>query len=205
MSSRKNGFCQRLLNALTTVNVTFSYTVNDTKVKRRNQTGMKLNLGFSCGSWPAVTAVLTVPPNPIKHAQRAVASLLLSLPLFLLFSFFFFLQKGAIDIRCKIHGVGAEERNGRGVGCLEPSVNSWEVWFHRLAPPCQGPDWAGQEAQERPGLLKDTNRWEAALEGGAPGGIEKADLQGLLWAQSTGQIRRRMVDRRIAEAKRGDG
>lgn len=58
--------------------------------------------------------------------------------------------------------------------------------------------------QERPGLLKDTNRWEAALEGGAPGGIEKADLQGLLWAQSTGQIRRRMVDRRIAEGKRGD-
>lgn len=58
--------------------------------------------------------------------------------------------------------------------------------------------------QERPGLLKDTNRWEAALEGGAPGGIEKADLQGLSWAQSTGQIRRRMVDRRIAEVKRGD-
>ncbi|KAI9544204.1 hypothetical protein NQZ68_005254 [Dissostichus eleginoides] len=48
-----------------------------------------------------------------------------------------------------------------------------------LAPPCQGPDWAGQEAQERPGLLKDTNRWEAALEGGAPGGIEKAGLPGL--------------------------
>lgn len=101
--------------------------------------------------------------------------------------------------------MGAEQRNGRGVGCLEPSVNSWEVWFHRLAPPCQGPDWAGQEAQERPGLLKDTNRWEAALEGGAPGGIEKADLQGLLWAQSTGQIQRRMVDRRIAEVKRGEG
>lgn len=41
------------------------------------------------------------------------------------------------------------------------------------------------------------------MEGGAPGGIEKADLQGLLWAQSTSQIRRRMVDRRMArEAKR---
>lgn len=92
----------------------------------------------------------------------------------LFFSHFFnFLQKGAIDIRRKTDGVGAEQGNGRGVGCLEPSVNSWEVWFHRLAPPCQGSDWAGQEAQERPGLLKDTNRWEAALEGGAPGGIEK--------------------------------
>lgn len=94
--------------------------VNDTEVKSRNQTGMKLNLDFSCGSWPAVTAVLTVPPNPIKHAQRAVASLFLTLPPFLLF----FLQKGAIDIWCKIHGEGAEQRNGRGVGCLEPSVNS---------------------------------------------------------------------------------
>ena len=42
------------------------------------------------------------------------------------------------------------------------------------------------------------------MEGGAPGGIEKADLQGLLWAQSTGQIRRRMVDRSRAEEKRGE-
>ncbi|TNN82608.1 hypothetical protein EYF80_007126 [Liparis tanakae] len=55
-----------------------------------------------------------------------------------------------------------------------------------LDAPWAGPDWAGQEAQERPGLLKDTNRWEAALEGGALGGIEKADRQGLQWAQSTG-------------------
>lgn len=43
------------------------------------------------------------------------------------------------------------------------------------------------------------------MEGGAPGGIEKADLQGLLWAQSAGQIQRRMVDRRIAEVERGEG
>lgn len=106
MSSCKNGFCQRLLNALTTVNVTFSYTVNDTKVKRRNQTGMKLNLGFSCGSWPAVTAVLTVPPNPIKHTQRAVASLLLSLPLFLPFSFFFSSKKEPLTFGVKYMGWG---------------------------------------------------------------------------------------------------
>lgn len=63
MSSCSGGSCQRQLNALTTVNVTFSYPVNDTKVELRNQTGMKLNLGFSCDSWPAVTAVRTVPPQ----------------------------------------------------------------------------------------------------------------------------------------------
>lgn len=44
------------------------------------------------------------------------------------------------------------------------------------------------------------------MEGGAPGGIEKPDLQGLLWAQSTSRIRRRMADGRRAEVvgmKRG--
>lgn len=82
--------------------------------KRGRLTGMKLNLGFSCGWWPAPTAVLTAPLNPIKHASSCF-------PLFLPF---FFLQNGAIDIRRKIHGVGAEQRRGRGVGCLEPSVNS---------------------------------------------------------------------------------
>lgn len=40
----------RLLDALTTADVTFSDTVNDPKVKRRNQTEVKLGLGFSCGS-----------------------------------------------------------------------------------------------------------------------------------------------------------
>lgn len=121
--------------------------------------GSGVKLGKLAGALPT-------PLNPVKHAQRAVAPSFSPI-------FFNFLQKGAIDIRRKTDGVGAEQGNGRGVGCLEPSVNSWEVWFHRLAPPCQGSDWAGQEAQERPGLLKDTNRWEAALEGGAPGGIEK--------------------------------
>lgn len=35
--------------------------------------------------------------------------------------------------------------------------------------PCHKADWAGQEVQERPRLLKDTNRWEAAVEGGGGG------------------------------------
>lgn len=155
----------------------------------RNQTWMKFNLGFSCDFWLMELLFWLYPLNPIKHTHHAVASLFLSIRPSLL-PFFFF------DIRCKTDagwGWGGWTEERWGVGCLEPSVNSWEVWFHRLAPPCQGPDWAGQKAQERPGLLKDTNRWEAALEGGAPGGIEKAVQQGLLWSQCTGQIRRRMV------------
>lgn len=96
MSSHKNG-CDNSERHF----FLYCKSYNETKVKWRNQTGMKLNLGFSCDSWPAVTAVLTVPPNLIKHAHRAVASLFLCIPLFLPFSFFF-LQKGAIDIRCKI-------------------------------------------------------------------------------------------------------
>lgn len=92
-----------------------SYTVNNTmkpKWSPANQNGMKLNLGFSCDSWTAVTAVLTVPPKPIKHAHPAVASLFLSIPS--LSPFFF--QKEAIDIRCKIEagwgGGWTEERQG---------------------------------------------------------------------------------------------
>ncbi|KAL6486274.1 hypothetical protein MHYP_G00056660 [Metynnis hypsauchen] len=46
--------------------------------------------------------------------------------------------------------------------------------------PRNSPDWAGQQAQERPRLLKDTNRWEAAVAKGrrgqhmGTGAIEKA-------------------------------
>lgn len=92
MSSCSGGSCQRQLNALTTVNVTFSYPVNDTKVELRNQTGMKLNLGFSCDSWPAVTAVRTVPPRPNKTRPTCSCFLVPLLCLFFspFFSFLFF-------------------------------------------------------------------------------------------------------------------
>lgn len=39
------------------------------------------------------------------------------------------------------------------------------------------------------------------MEGAAPGAIEKAGLQGPLWAQSSGQLQRRMVDGRRAEGE----
>lgn len=42
------------------------------------------------------------------------------------------------------------------------------------------------------------------MEGAAPGAIEKADLQGLLWAQSTDQIQKRMGDHRRAEGEAGE-
>lgn len=152
-------------------NVTFSYSWR-IQCEAQKANGDETEPWLQLCLVAALTAVLTAPLNPIKHAQHAVASPFPPSPSFSPI-FFYFLQKGAIDFWRKTDGVGAEQGNGRGVGCLEPSVNSWEVWFHRLAPPCQGSDWAGQEAQERPGLLKDTNRWEAALEGGTPGGIEK--------------------------------
>lgn len=67
--------------------------------------------------------------------------------------FFLFFRKEPLKFSLK--------KGAAGVGCLGPSANSWEVWFHRLPRPCHSPDWAGQQAQERPRLLKDTNRWEA--------------------------------------------
>lgn len=68
---------------------------NEAKVNQRSQRGLKLNLGFGCDSRPAVTAALTVPPDPVKHAPLAVASLFLPVSPFLFFflSLSFFLSK----------------------------------------------------------------------------------------------------------------
>jgi len=54
--------------------------------------------------------------------------------------------------------------------------------------------------QERPGASKGHQQVGGRIGGGPLlVGIEKAGLQGLLWAQTTGQELRRMVDRRRAE------
>lgn len=121
VSSHKNGLCQRLVNALTTVNVTFSYPVNDTKETHRNQTGMKLNLGFSCGPWPAVTAVLTVPPKPNKTRPACSCFLVPQSPSL---SPFFSSKKEPLTFGVKYMGWGLQRGTAWGVGCLEPSVNS---------------------------------------------------------------------------------
>lgn len=72
------------------------------------------------------------------------------------------------------------------------------------SPSCQGPDWAGQEAQERPGAPKGHQQVGGRSGGGLLLlGIEKADLQGLLWAQSSQQTQRRMVDGRETQSDVG--
>lgn len=143
VSSCSGGFCQRQLSALTTVNVTFSYPVNDTKVELRNQTGMKLNLGFSCDSWPAVTAVQTVPPRPNKTRPTCSCFLvpLLCLSFSPFFSFlFFFLQKSQpLTFGVKYTGVGAEQRERQGCRVSRAQCEQLRGVISQAGSPLSGP------------------------------------------------------------------